>query len=367
MQMFAGTRKGLFRYERDNGRWRLQDEWFLGDAVPALVHDARDGALYVAVEHGHFGSKLHRCSAQGQWQELDPPRYPPRPEGVAESVCPMRQIPIPWSLEKIWSLATGGAEQPGVLWCGTIPGGLFRSDDHGQSWQLDEGLWNRPERARWFGGGYDFPGIHSIAVNPQDSDDIVIAVSCGGVWRTLDGGGNWKQMAHGMFYDFDPDESEPDPENQDPHSLVRCAADPEQMWSQHHCGIFRWLPDKARWQSVSDVQPSAFGFAVAVHPKDPDTAWFVPAVKDEFRYPVDGKLVVSRTRDGGQTVESLSRGLPSDKAYDLIYRHGLAVNATGETLAMGSTTGSLWVSENAGDDWLQLSAHLPPVYCLQIG
>jgi hypothetical protein len=277
----------------------------------------------------------------------------------------MRQIPIPWSLEKIWSLEAGTTTQPGTLWCGTIPGGLFRSNDRGESWELDRTLWDMPERALWCGGGYDYPGIHSIAINPQDADDVVIGVSCGGVWRTRDGAKSWSQCAHGMFYDFNPEKPEGNPEGQDPHRVVRCASDPEQMWSQHHCGIFRWQPDQRRWQRNENVKPSGFGFAVAVHPDDANTAWFVPAVKDEWRYPVDGKLVVTRTRDGGRTFESLSAGLPKGKAYDLIYRHGLAVDDTGEVLAMGSTTGALWVSDNGGEQWQLLSAHLPPVYCVR--
>ncbi|NND90494.1 MAG: exo-alpha-sialidase [Granulosicoccus sp.] len=367
MNLLIGTRKGLFTYTRDDQGWQAVSETFLGDPIPMLLPDRRDGTWYVAVEHGHFGTKLHRSDDQGQhWEELDAPRYPEKPDDVPDTLCPMRQIPIPWSLEKIWTLQAGGVDQPGTLWCGTIPGGLFKSTDRGASWALNRPLWDMPERAKWCGGGYDYPGIHSIELNPANADDLVLGISCGGVWRTRDGGQSWAQMAHGMFYDFNPDEPEDTPDAQDPHCVVRCAADPEQMWSQHHCGIFKWQPGESRWQRQEGIKPSAFGFAVAVHPDDPETAWFVPAVKDEWRYPVDGKLVVTRTRDGGQTFETLSGGLPQGKAYDLIYRHGLAVDDTGRTLAMGSTTGALWVSGDGGEQWELLSAHLPPIYCVRL-
>ena len=72
------------------------------------------------------------------------------------------------------------------------------------------------------------------------------------------------------------------------------------------------------------AKPSSFGFGVVVHPKDPDTAWFVPGIKDEKRYPVDGKLVVTRTRDGGKSFDVLSNGLPQEHAYDIVFRHALA-------------------------------------------
>jgi hypothetical protein len=115
------------------------------------------------------------------------------------------------------------------------------------------------------------------------------------------------------------------------------------------------------------AQPSSFGFAVAAHPADPLTAWFVPAVKDERRIPVDGALCVTRTRDGGKSFDVLRDGLPQQHCYDLIFRHGLAVDDSGEQLMMGSTTGGLWASGDAGDSWQAVSAHLPPVYAVKFG
>ena len=112
---------------------------------------------------------------------------------------------------------------------------------------------------------------------------------------------------------------------------------------------------------MTAAKPSAFGFAVAAHPRDPKTAWFVPAIKDEKRYPVDAKIVVSRTRDGGKSFEVLHKGLPQRHAYDLVYRHALAVDETGERLAFGSTSGGLWISEDGGDSWATPDARLPPV------
>lgn len=109
------------------------------------------------------------------------------------------------------------------------------------------------------------------------------------------------------------------------------------------------------------MKPAVFGFAVAADPKDANTAWFVPGIKDQYRVPVDGRLVVTRTRDGGASFESLSEGLPQADCYDLVYRHALAVDDAGARLAMGSTTGNLWISENGGKAWTHVSAHLPPI------
>lgn len=363
-----GTRKGLFTFRRDQNSWTLDEPQFLGIPVPMLLSDLRDNTLYIAAEHEHFGTKVHRSADDGaSWTELDPPVYPEKPENAPTIVDPWRQVEVPWSLKKIWSLAKGGEEEPGTIWCGTIPGGLFRSRDRGDNWELIRSLWDRTEREKWSGGGYDFPGIHSICVHPDDPQCVAVGISCGGVWQTTDGGEKWEQTAHGMKYDFLPeDQGGADPEGQDPHCMVQCRSQPDRFWVQHHSSIYRSDNGGRAWDEIENVKPSNFGFAVAVHPNDPDTAWFVPAKKDEHRYPVNGEFVVTRTRDGGESFETLREGLPTGPAYDLVYRHALAVDAEGKALVMGSTTGSVWISENSGESWKQLSAHLPPVYVVSI-
>ena len=159
-----------------------------------------------------------------------------------------------------------------------------------------------------------------------------------------------------------PPELAGDPVSQDPHRVVQCPVSPDRLWMQHHNGIFRSDDGGGSWQELTEVAPSSFGFSVAVHPRDPETAWFVPAVKDECRVPVDGKVVVARTRDGGEHFDVLTNGLPQQHAYDLVFRHALDIDDSGDRLAMGSTTGSLWVTEDGGDSWAAISTHLPPIY-----
>lgn len=352
----AATRKGLFTAERRNGEWTVTGTAFLGDPVTMLLDDPRDGTLYAALNLGHFGVKLHRSEDGGtSWQECAPPSFPAEPEEQPDAA------PGAPSVKQVWALAAGGTDEPGLIWAGTIPGGLFRSRDRGVSWELIRSLWDRPERKRWFGGGYDDPGIHSICVDPRDRRHLIVGVSCGGVWVSRDGSETWDCNGRGMVADYMPPEQREDPVIQDPHRLVQAPSAPEVLWVQHHNGVFRSADGGARWSDVS-VAPSSFGFAVAVHPREPDTAWFVPAVKDECRIPVDGQVVVARTRDGGRSFQVLRQGLPQEQAYDLVYRHGLDVDRTGERLALGSTTGGLWVSEDGGDRWQQASTRLPPIY-----
>jgi hypothetical protein len=355
---WVATRKGLFELRQRGGVWHIERISFLGEPVSMLLPPQADGPpgrLLAALNLGHFGVKLHASDDAGAtWREVATPTYPAQPE---------TDKGVPWKLVQIWSLEGAG----GTLWAGTLPGGLFRSADGGDSWQLVDSLWSRPERAEWFGGGYDVPGIHSICPHPQRAGEMLLGISCGGVWVSRDDGSSWSLQAKGMRADFMPPDAADDQNVQDPHCIVRCPAQPEVLWCQHHCGIWRSGDNARSWQQVMGVPVSAFGFAVAVHPADADTAWFVPAVADQQRVPRDAALVVNRTRDGGRSFETLRTGLPQSDCYDLVYRHGLAVGSAGHSLMMGSTTGGLWSSDDGGDRWSVVQAHLPPIYAVRFG
>src|SRR6202043_4234960 len=139
-----------------------------------------------------------------------------------------------------------------------------------------------------------------------------------------------------------PPELTHDPIAQDVHCLVQCPAAPQRMWVQHHNGIFVSSDEGKTFSEITGVEPSTFGFAVVVHPREPDTAWFVPEIKDEKRIPREGKLAVTRTRDGGKSFEVLTKGLPQSHSYDVVYRHALALDNAGERLALRSPPGGLW-------------------------
>lgn len=356
--LHVASRKGLFHFLRRGSTWDAGLPAFLGEPVTAVLADRRDGTLYAALRLGHFGVKLHRSLDGGAtWQELPPPAFPAARDADAKAPA----------VDMIWTLAAGGSDQPGWLWAGALPAGLFLSKDRGESWSLVESLWDRPEREHWFGGGFDLPGIHSIHTDPRDSRHRTVGISCGGVWKSDDGGGSWRLVGHGLSAEYMPPARASDLAIQDPHLLAPCRAEPETIWCQHHNGIFRSSDGGETFGAIRLVSPSGFGFAVAAHPAEPGTAWFVPAVKDECRVPVDGRLVVTRTSDGGRSFDVLSEGLPTGRSYDLVYRHALVVDENGQRLAFGSTTGNLWASENGGDRWSQISFHLPPIAQVAFG
>ena len=352
---WVATRKGLFELHCRAGDWHIANVSFLGEPVSMVLPPQAAGRMFAALNLGHFGVKLHASDDAGRtWREVSTPTYPEQPTEATG---------VAWKLAQIWAMEASGY----TLWAGSLPGGLFRSDDGGASWQLNLPLWMRPERSEWFGGGFDVPGIHSICPHPTRPGEMLVGISCGGVWVTRDDGAGWSLQASGMRAAYLPPDQADNPNTQDPHRIVRNASQPDVLWCQHHNGIWRSTDNAASWQEVTGAPASSFGFAVAVHPTDADSAWFVPAVADQQRVPVGGALTVNRTRDGGCSFESLSAGLPARDCYDLIYRHGLAVADDGRKLLMGSTTGGLWASADGGEQWQAVFARLPPVYAVRFG
>lgn len=347
----VSTRKGLFTLVENNGAWSIGKTEFLGQNVNLTLDDGK--SIWACLALGHYGPKIRRSDDRGAtFKDVATPELP-KVDEKTEPLKPGEKAP---ATSMIWALEITPS---GKLWCGTIPGGVFTSTDRGDSWQLVTSLWQHPDRKEWFGGGADEPGIHSVLIDPRNEKRITLGVSCGGVWRSEDDGATWQLHGKGMFAEFMPPERREDPRIQDPHQLDACRAHPDVVYAQHHNGVFK-SEDGGRTFRELKVVPSSFGFGVAVHPTDARVAWFVPGVKDETRIPVDGKLVVSRTRDGGATFEVLSRGLPTCPSYDIVYRHALDVDETGR-LAFGSTTGGLWTSDDGGDSWTALDARLPPI------
>lgn len=354
-RLILGTNKGLLVLAKNGNDWHLQHEAHRAIRVSYGMVDQRTGTLWALLDHGHFGTKLHRSHDGGaNWEEVPAPRYPADAE-IKEGQ--------PASASYLWLLQPGGADQPNRLYLGTEPGGLFQSDDNGDSFQFVESLWNHPSRPEnWFGGGRDHPGLCSIQVDPRNSQHVIIGISVGGVYETNDGGQTWDGRNSGLLANYLPN---PHAEyGHDPHFMLMAPSNPDVLWQQNHCGIFRSTDGAHTWEHVSQPEgPAYFGFAIAVDENDPNTAWVAPAVDAEFRLAVDRALCISRTDDGGKTWTALRNGLPQEETYDLIYRHALDLD--GDTLVFGTTTGNLYMSENRGDSWTCLGHNYPPIFSVR--
>ncbi|WP_250655627.1 sialidase family protein [Alkalimarinus coralli] len=283
---------------------------------------------------------------------------------------------------KIWNIEFGSASQAGRLYAGTIPGGLFFSDDNGETWQLNRPLWNHESRGgdlfsgdatsenKWDGtpASIDYgvfePGIHSIIVDPRNPDHLYVAASSVGVIETTNGGRTWAARNKGMLMDYMPN---PKAEwGHDPHFVTACPGQPDFLWQQNHCGVFFSKDGAQNWNKVSMPESGVhFGFPIAVDAQDGHTAWVVPAKADSERMAIDGGLFVARTTDGGASWQTFRSGLPQENAYDIVLRHGLDV--CGDFLCFGTTTGNLYVSDDRGETWQCLGNNFPPIYSVRFG
>ena len=353
--ILLGTRKGFIAYSRHGSEWKFENFSFEGIPVSIAYADERDNSWWACLDHGHWGVKLHHSSDRGKsWQEVPAPAYP-EGEEVKDGV--------PASTKYIWAMNHGGVNHPNRLWLGTDPGGLFKSDDGGNSFQLNTSLWNHPTRKTgWFGGGRDNPGIHSIVIDPRDADHIFIGISCAGVFESLDGGNSWIIRNKGLKAEFLPN---PDQETgHDPHLLVASPTNPDILWQQNHCGIYKSIDAGKQWIEISEKDgPANFGFAIALADDNADQAWVAPALSDGNRIAIQGALCICRTDDGGKTWIQQRKGLPQSNCYDIVYRHALA--SSGDDLAFGTTTGNLFFSDDRGDSWQVISNYLPMVHSVQ--
>lgn len=352
MQLLAATSKGLIIVNNKANDWKIANVHFTGLPVSFIYIDERNNTWWAGISLRHWGEKIYHSTDEGKnWHEAGVPNFKNyfyRPGKAAV-------------LKKLWVMQHAGEDKSGCLWLGTEPGGLFFSEDNGKSWRLDENLWNHPSRLndnQWFGAGKDFPFIHSVIVDPRNSDHVYVGVSCAGVFKTLDGGKNWEPKNTGLVAAYLPN---PTAEvGHDPHRMLQCKSNPDVIWQQNHCGIFRTDDGGESWKDVSgkDGFPK-YGFAVAIDDENPDTAWVIPAQSDEMRIPVDLKLTVCKTIDGGKNWASILQGLPQSHIFDLVLRHAFAKKE--DALAFGSNNGNLYLSNNNGESWKAIAQNLATV------
>jgi hypothetical protein len=353
--VLAGTTKGLFALVAgpDRSNWTLTGPWFPGEEINAAVLDCRNGRarLLVGATSSHWGPSVYRSEDLGAtWIEPEPDtlRFP---EGAGAAVG------------RVWQLQPAAAAQPDVVYAGVDPAALFRSDDGGVSFQLDEHLWNHEHRAQWQPGGGGLC-LHTVITDPTGGPRLAVAVSAAGFYRTLDGV-TWEAANRGIKAPFLP---EPTPDfGQCVHKVDRHPSEPDTLFLQHHWGVYRSDDFGGQWREVgADSLPSTFGFPVVADPNRPETAYVLPLTSDGFRCTPDGRFRVFRTTDGGASWEGLGNGLPQENAWLTVLRDGFTADMLDPAgLYVGTRTGEVFGSPDAGESWRELARHLPPVLCVK--
>jgi hypothetical protein len=360
--VLVATKKGAFIFRGDGRRraWQPDDVVFLGHEVNHLVLDPRDRrTLLMAARTGHLGPTVFQSRDGGRrWQEAKrPPAFPPSGDAAAPAV------------ERTFWLTPGHPSQPGVWYAGTSPHGLFRSEDGGLSWEPVTGFLDAlrgfKEREGFIGATPGGPLTHSILIDPRDPNHMYIGLSTGGFFESADAGKSWRPLNAGVAAYFLPVK---DPAyGHDPHCAALHPANPDRLYQQNHCGVYRLDRPATKWKRIGRRLPKEvgdIGFPIVLHPRDPDTAWVFPMDGSTVwpRTSPGGRPAAYRTRDAGQSWERQDRGLPREHGYFTVMRQAFTADPLDPVgLYFGTTGGELWTSRDEGASWQTLAAHLPYV------
>jgi photosystem II stability/assembly factor-like uncharacterized protein len=368
MLVLVATRKGAWLYHGDPARrhWRADGPHFLGHIVSHLVLDPRDGrTLLAAARTGHLGPTIFRSTDLGRsWKEAArPPAFAKTTTGEGRAV------------DHTFWLAPAHVSEPDVWYAGTSPQGLFRSEDGGVTWEPYSIINDDPQFREWMGtaqdGTPDGPKLHSIIVDPRDPAHLYIAMSGGGVHESTDSGRSWKTLIKGLDvvegFGFDASQ----PTFHDPHCIRMCPSNPDRLYQQNHCGIYRLDRPSDTWVRIGRSMPGRvgdIGFPMVVHPRDDDTAWVFPMDGTRVwpRTSPAGKPAVYATRNGGRTWQRLDAGLPESQAWWTVKRQAMAADVLDPVgLYFGTTSGELWMSRDEGHRWTCIARHLPEIYAVE--
>ncbi len=367
--LLVSTRKGawIFRADAMRTTWAVDGPHFLGHIISHLVLDPRDQiTLLAAAKTGHLGPTIFRSTDWGStWQEAArPPAFAKAPEGEAGR-----------AVDHTFWLTPAHSNEPNVWYAGTSPQGLFRSADGGVTWAAFSSINDDPQYREWMGsekdGTPDGPKLHSIIVDPRDPGHLYFGMSGGGVHESLDRGETWRVLITGMDvvegYDFDPSK----PTFHDPHCLRICPSNPNRIYQQNHCGIYRIDRPSECWVRIGRNMPKEvgdIGFTMTVHPRDDQTAWVFPMDGTEVwpRTSPDGKPAVYLTHDGGETWQRKDAGMPREQAWWTVKRQAMCCDSHDPVgLYFGTTSGELWISRDEGRNWQCIAQHLPEIYAVE--
>ncbi|MDZ4254373.1 MAG: glycosyl hydrolase [Sulfuritalea sp.] len=364
--LLVATRKGAWLYHGDSARgsWRADGPHFLGHIISHVVLDPRDGrTLLAAAKTGHLGPTIFRSTDLGRnWKEAArPPAFATVADGSGRAV------------DHTFWLTPGPADAADVWYAGTSPQGLFRSTDGGVSWAPFSCINEDPQYRTWMGtvqdGTPDGPKLHSIIVDPRDAAHLYFAMSGGGVHESTDGGESFAPIVDGL--DVVEGFDRKDITVHDPHCVRLCPSNPDRLYQQNHCGIYRLDRPSTQWQRIGKNMPQQVGdvgFPLVLHPRDADTAWVFPMDGNEVwpRTSPDGKPAVYATRDAGATWQRQDAGLPAGEAWWTVKRQAMTADRHDPLgLYFGTTSGELWMSRDEGKEWRCIAQHLPEIYAVE--
>lgn len=340
--VMVATVKGIFFYESDKKRsdWKVAQHLAGWEAYSLL---ASDGDIYAGTSHYAFGPTIRKTSNKGKkWDQMEA-----RPEFPKETG---------FELKRIWQLAAGHPSDNGAIFAGVDEAGIFVSRDGAKSWSELTGLTRRPGRDKWFPGAGGMC-LHTILIDPANKDRMWVGISAVGVFRTLDGGKTWTNHNKGL--PTLPTGSDEETSACCVHKMVLDPQDSNTIYMQYHGGVLRSKDGADTWEKIESGLPSNFGFPMVIT-REGDL--FIVPLNDNDRSMPKGKFRVYRSSNSGKKWEPTSKGLPEDPQYVGVLRDAMAVDELdAQGVYVGTTTGEIYCSKNAGDSWQRLPGNLPRI------
>jgi photosystem II stability/assembly factor-like uncharacterized protein len=341
--MLAGTTEGLYLFDgtcRRDG-WSRRGPYLTGCDIASAVLDPRDGATIWVAATGNGATAVYRSSDRGEtWQMAGEP----------------------FDCDMVWQVEPGHAAHPNRVYAGVRPAGLFVSDDSGDNWQPVSGLNDHPSTCEWWEGGGG-KMLHTILTNPSDPDELTVAISVAGVFRSRDGGGTWQPINEGTFSMAQEVEAMLGHPAEHPgvhrcvHKVVRHPSRHNVLYQQNHVGVYATQDGGESWTDIGGNVRDTFGFVIGVT-RDA-SVYVVPQDMNKVRF--SGQLEVYRRREGAPRWEVLTNGLPEIENLTL-YRDGLATdNCLPGGVYFGTSAGDIYHTTNGGESWSKLATDLPPV------
>lgn len=300
----------------------------------------------------------------------------------------------------IWAMAVHPTHV-NKIYVGTLPAAVYVSENGGRSFRELDGFRLLPDYHKWtFPPPPHTAHVRCISLDARVPDEIVAGIEEGGVARSRDRGTHWEDISGPASPTAYPQYNDPagivpyqmgshkdGRVYRDVHWVSRHAERLERLYASTGIGTYRTDNGGQSWSKLDYGMGRAYAIPIAMHPEVPDRIFLGAAENgpaswkgyrtvragpyNTIRFSRDrseelggARTQILRSDDGGATWHRLNGGLPAGHAHMTC---GFAVHPeVPDTICVGYTDGSVYLSNDAGGKWRQLDLSEPKLYGLRV-